>query len=79
MIKIPSLVLSAWSEWAQAEDDIVNVDPSRVETSDERVLTHSWHQANVETRPSTPSAEGKAFLKKYVGMYSILSTNHNMN
>jgi hypothetical protein len=67
MVKIPLLVLSAWSEWAEVIKDETKVDPSRVKRSDERARSHSWHQDEIPTRPTTPTKGTNGIIKNYNG------------
>jgi hypothetical protein len=72
LVKIPLLVLSGWSEWADALKDETKVVASRVKSSDERAAKHSWHQADIPTRPSTPTGAVKAIIEKYSGEFGFI-------
>lgn len=66
-IKIPRLVLSAWSEWADARKSEAKVDPSRVNDFDHRVVQHSWHDEDEETPPTSPTEATTDILNNYHG------------
>jgi hypothetical protein len=79
-IKIPSLVLSAWCEWADALKIETKVNPSRVNDFDHRVLQHSWHEKDKKTPPTSPTTATTEIIEKYNGMsflflhYIVLTT-----
>jgi hypothetical protein len=67
MIKVPRVVLSGWSEWAEARKKAVSVDPARIGSTDARIAKHPWHQPNEETRPNTPTPETLAWMERMKG------------
>jgi hypothetical protein len=64
-VKIPRLLLSGWSELAEANMDIANVDPSKVDRLDPRAEEHPWNEAGVQTRPTTPTKEIAETIQVY--------------
>jgi hypothetical protein len=65
-------VLSVWSELADANMDGTNVDLSKVDRLDQRTEDHSWNQAGVITRPTTPTQETTDIIKCYRSEYFFL-------
>jgi hypothetical protein len=63
-VKTPSIVLSASSEWIEADGDAELVTPDNVNRDDPRVKSHEWHDATVITPPNSPTAETKGWIIK---------------
>jgi hypothetical protein len=79
LIKIPSVVLSAWAEWNSARGDTSKIRLERVDRNDPRLKENMWHKADVETRPCTPSLEIADDIAKIKGKYAFHFSNSHSN
>lgn len=61
-VKTPSIVLSASSEWIQADGDAELVTPANVNRDDPRIQSHEWHDATTITPPHSPTVETKGWM-----------------